>query len=75
MSGYWTREDVEDEIMLAMQHGVWVTAKHLRKRFPADCADMFWGALSNLYKTKIIERKFDYDGEAIYRLVYGLERN
>lgn len=68
MSGPWTREDIEDEIQLAMQHGKWVNARQLRNRFPADCAEMFWGALSALYKAKTIERAFNAHGEAIYKL-------
>lgn len=68
MNGPWTRDDIEDEIQLQMQHGDWFTAQHLRKKFPDDCADMFWGALSALYKAKAIERQFDPHGVAIYRL-------
>jgi len=68
MSGPWTRDDVEDEIQLALQYGRWATAEQLRKYFPDDCADMFWGALSTLYKAKTIEREFDVHGKAIYRL-------
>jgi hypothetical protein len=73
MSGPWTCDDIEDEIQLALQHNIWATAKQLRKCFPDDCADMFWGALSALYKAKTIERQFDVHGEAIYRLAAGYE--
>ena len=67
MSGKLTRNDVEDEIQLAMQHGGWFTAAHLRKRF-ADCPDLFWAAMSTLYKAKAIERSFDVHGQTVYRL-------
>jgi hypothetical protein len=68
MSGRWTLNDVEDEIQLAMQHGDWFTAAHLRKRF-ADCPDLFWAAMGTLYRAKAIERAFDVHGATIYRLV------
>ena len=62
-----TAEDVEGMILLRLDNGVWANAKQLRKACPDVEADLFWGRLSFLYKSKQIERAFDLHGEAVYR--------
>jgi hypothetical protein len=62
-----TAEDVEDMLLLRLQHGVWCNSKQLRAACPGAGSDLFWGRLSALYKAKIIEREFDPYGDAIYR--------
>lgn len=62
-----TAEDVEDMILLRLEHNVWANAKQLRKACLDVDADLFWGRLSFLYKSKQIERAFDLHGEAVYR--------
>lgn len=63
-----TREEIERQITVQLADGKWRTAENLRKQFYRDQADTFWGAMSNLYKTKVIERAFDVYGVTIYRL-------
>lgn len=66
-----TRKEIERQITVQLADGKWRTAENLRKQFHRDHADTFWGAMSNLYKTKVIERAFDVYGVTIYRLAQG----
>jgi hypothetical protein len=68
MSGELTGDDIEDMIQLHLQYGDWFSAQQLRRLFPANAADKFWGAISTLYKNKVIERTYDMHGVTIYRL-------
>lgn len=62
-----TAETVETLILMQLENGVWANAKQLRKACLNVDADLFWGRLSFLYKSKQIERAFDLHGEAVYR--------
>jgi hypothetical protein len=63
----FTRDDITAHLAAYMADGRWHTANNLRRQFPVAAGDTFWGAITNLYKAKTIERSFDAHGVTLYR--------